>query len=300
MSLLAQIVRVVFVLALACGAVAGPRSAIAAGTINETYVIHPGDQLNVAVYGDATLTQSTTVLPDGDIQYPLVGRLHIGGMTAATAAHAITERLERYVRHPLVTVNLAQQGLLNIIVLGNVKTPGKYQVRNDAHLTDAIAVAGGVGPTDGDLPIARVTEPDGSLKSVSLQTLLHDGDAAQNLALTNDATVYVVGPNTFTVSVLGAVDRPGAVEVNEGDRLSLALSRAGVSGVRSDLSKVTVTRIDKTATVRHSQINMYAALEHGDLRFDPILRKGDTVFVPTARQPLQFNPGVLLGRLIGF
>ena len=203
-------------------------------------------------------------------------------------------------RHPLVTVNLAQQGLLNIIVLGNVKTPGKYQVRNDAHLTDAIAVAGGVGPTDGDLPVARITAPDGSLKSVSLQTLLHDGDGSQNPPLTNDATVYVVGPNTFTVSVLGAVDRPGAVEVSEGDRLSLALSRAGVSGVRSDLSKVTVTRIDKTATVRHSQINMYAALEHGDLRFDPILRKGDTVFVPEAKQPLQFNPGVLLGRLIGF
>ena len=296
MDFLKRIGRVV-ALALACVAVAVPRLAYAA---DGSYVIHPGDQLNVAVYGDATLTQPATVLPDGTIQYPLVGRLHIAGMTPSVAARAITERLERYVRHPLVTVNLAQQGLLNIIVLGNVKTPGKYQVRNDAHLTDAVAVAGGLGPTNGDLPIARLTEPDGSLKSVSLQALLHDGDATQNLPLTNDATVYVIGPNTFTVSVLGAVDRPGAIEVDEGDRLSLALSRAGVSGVRSDLSKVTVTRIDKTATVRHSEINMYAALQHGDLRFDPVLRKGDTVFVPEARQPLQFNPGVLLSHLIGF
>ena len=81
---------------------------------------------------------------------------------------------------------------------------------------DALAAAGGLGPTDGDLPDARVS--DGNVvQNVSLQRLLHGGDLSQNVTLANGVTIYVPSPATFNIQVYGAVDHPGDVTLHEGD-----------------------------------------------------------------------------------
>ena len=271
----------------------------ASAAVDSSYVIHPGDQISVAVFGDAALSQNVTVLSDGDIQYPLVRRIHVAGLTPAAAASAIRTKMRQYIKQPMVTVNVVQEGLLNIVVLGAVKTPGKYQVRSDAHVMDAIAVAGGLVTPNGDLPVARISGRDGAFQSVSLQSLLVNNDASQNLPLTNDGTVYVVGPNTFRVDVLGAVDRPGVIDVNDGDRLGVALARAGLSQSRADLNHIAITRLDKSGKTQHTEFNMFLALEGGDLRYDPILHKDDSIFVPQARQKTNIGSGGILTRLLG-
>ncbi|HEY8297639.1 MAG TPA: polysaccharide biosynthesis/export family protein, partial [Candidatus Baltobacteraceae bacterium] len=142
-------------LALALGTTA------ASATDDRSYKIAPGDQLAVAVFGDATLTQTVTVLPDGRIALPLIGDVSVGGSSTKAAGATIARALARYVRHPIVTVALAAQGTMNVLVLGDVKTPGKYAVRSNARLSDAIAAAGGLGDTNGDLPIARIASSAG-------------------------------------------------------------------------------------------------------------------------------------------
>ena len=56
---------------------------LAAAAATSAYVIHPNDQLNVQVFGDASLSQTVTVLPSGDINYPLVGSIHVAGQSPA-------------------------------------------------------------------------------------------------------------------------------------------------------------------------------------------------------------------------
>jgi polysaccharide export outer membrane protein len=267
-------------------------------------VIHPGDQLSVQVYGDQSLTQTTTVAADGTIDYPLIGRVHVADKSPSAASAAITQALRAYVKDPRVSVSISQVGMMNVLVLGAVKVPGRYQIRSAGHLTDAIAAAGGLGVTNGDFPPARITLPDGSIKTVSLQKLLHDGEAGLNIELGNNSIVYVAGPNTFTVEVVGAVDRPGNVELNEGDRLSMAIARAGTSpNMLSDLSHVVVTRIDKNGKATAHEIDMYKALKDADLRYDPVLIKGDVVYIPQGRRPVAlggFSPLALIQHLLGF
>jgi polysaccharide export outer membrane protein len=266
-------------------------------------VIQPGDQLAIGVYGDATLSQNAIVQPDGSIQYPLIGRIAMAGKTTADARAALATALERYVRHPNVTVGVAQQGQISVLVLGNVKTPGKYQVRSGARVSDAVAAGAGVASSNGEYPSARVSQADGTIAAVSLQKLLRDGDATQNVALQDNAIVYVTGADPIRVQVLGAVVRPGNVEVNQGDRLSMALARAGAeAGAKPDLNRVFLTRRDAASGKTTSfQIDMFQALQHGDQRYDPIMQKDDTVYVPEARQPNAMTMGVIgmLGRLLG-
>ena len=256
------------------------------------YLIHSNDQLNVVVYGDQSLTQTVTVLPNGDITMPLVGPVHVGGQTPQEAARTIAQALTKYVKHPVVTVSVAQEGQLNVLVLGNVKTPGKYPLPPNSRVTDAIAAAGGIGPVDGPYPDARVGGATGTPSTVSLQKLLHDGDTSQNVPLQDSSIVYIPSPVQINVEVLGSVDHPGEISLNEGDRLSMAIAKAGNSqSANADLNNIHVTRTMPSGQVQNISIDLYKELEQGDLSKDLVMQKGDVVYVPQTRAKMSNNLG---------
>jgi polysaccharide export outer membrane protein len=264
---------------------AGGRSIAVAA--ERPYVIHPGDQLLVSVYGEAALTQTVSVLPDGYVDLPLVGRMHFAGRTTEGARQALAAALLRYIRKPLVTVEVVSQGQINALVLGDVKSPGKYALRSNAKLSDAIAAAGGIDSSIvGDVPVARVQNDGAPVETASLQKLLRDGDATQDLALADNAVVYVQSRQPFSVEVIGAVDHPGDVEVHAGDRLSVAVAKAGNSATaQSDLSHVFISRKAEDGAEATQEVDMYQALERGNLAGDPKLQQGDVVFVPQSKKP---------------
>jgi polysaccharide export outer membrane protein len=273
------------------------------GPATVSSVIHPGDQLAISVFEHPDLTQNAVVQADGTIQYPLVGRVLVGGMAVAEARDSLAAALKKYLKHPIVSLSMLQQGTIGVMVLGNVKAPGKYQVRSGARVADGIAAASGI-MTTGDYPIARVQQSDGTMTPVNLQKLLHDGDATQNVELEDNSIIYVTGAETIRVQVLGAVSRPGNVEVNKGDHLSMAVARAGAdSASRPDLNRVFITRKDPATGVSTSyQVNLFLALQKGEMQNDPVLVQDDKVFVPEARGISPVSIGLLgiLGRLLGF
>ncbi|HEX8805413.1 MAG TPA: polysaccharide biosynthesis/export family protein, partial [Candidatus Aquilonibacter sp.] len=225
------------VLAVAAGCATLAASALPA------QIIHPGDQLSIQVYGQQSLSQTVTVMSDGTIEYPLIGRVQIGGQTVDAAMTQLRNKLAMYVRDPMVSIAITQLAQPNVLVLGDVKNPGKYQLRSDARVTDAIAAAGGLAEVNGDLPMARVSDEQGNISQVSLQALLHDGDVAQDRDLAEGDVVYVPGPTLIKVTVNGAVDHPGVIEIPEGDKVSMAIAQAGNSnGANSDLNNIRVIR----------------------------------------------------------
>jgi polysaccharide biosynthesis/export protein len=253
--------------------------------VSRQYRINPGDLLAVQVYGEQNLPPTVTVLPDGDIFYPLAGRVHVAGLTLDQATTALKNALSDYILHPVVSVSVTQQGQISVLVLGNVKTPGKYQLAATAGVTDALAAAGGLGPVDGDYPTARVAYSDGDVKQVNLQNLLHGGDTSSDVRLSDETTVYVPAPLQFAVAVFGAVDKPGDVTLNEGDRLAVAIARAGPSVASNpDLNNVQIRRTDVQGHVSTVSVNLYEILKSNDVSKDPPLQKGDIVYVPQAKK----------------
>ncbi len=253
------------------------------GAADET-VIHPGDQLSVQVYGDQTLTQNVTVLNDGTIAYPLIGQVAVAGKTPSQAADILKTRLLKYVRHPVVNVAISQLAQPTVLVLGDVKSPGKYPLRSDARVSDAIAAAGGLGDINGDYPEARVSDPSGHVTNVSLQRLLRTGDTTQDERLGEGSVVYVPGPVQFYVNVTGAVDHPGPIQVNQGDNLAIAIAKAGNSAsAQSDLNHIRLIRTSSDGKQQTQEINLYEALEDKNQAANVALQKGDTIYVPQTR-----------------
>jgi polysaccharide biosynthesis/export protein len=261
----------------------GPIPGLAVVSAPSGYILHPGDQLTVTVFDEPSLSQIATVLPDGTITYPLVGQLEVGGETVKAATSKLTNALEQYVKNPIVSIAVTQLGSYNVLVLGDVKTPGKYLLPSSARLADAIAAAGGLDVTNGDYPDARLSIDNGPPISVSLQSLMREGDVNANLPLGSETVVYVPGPTPMQVEVIGSVDKPGTVQVHVGDRLAMAIAAAGTTtNSRADLSHIRVTHIAPDGSTSVSEYNLFNALKNGDLGSDPVLAKNDVIYVPEA------------------
>ena len=287
-------------LGLAAAPPAAPRQTPAAGPVvyrtpapaarSGVLVIRPDDQLSVTTYDEPTFSTGSNatsaplrVLPNGNISMPLIGDVHVGGETTTEAGDTIAQKLKKYLRDPRVTVAIVAIGQVEALVLGDVKLPGKYLLQPPARLTDAIAAAGGLGITDGDFPVARLQEADGSQHDVPLQKLLHDGDAALNEPLSSGETVYIPSPTLVTVEVLGAVEKQGDVQVREGEDVAMAVARAGASTQQAaDLNHVTVTRQSGNGPKTVMTVNLYDILKKGDTRRDIVMQKGDLVYVPAS------------------
>lgn len=281
----------------------GTATAASGAQSDADYRIHVGDQLNVQTLGEQSLTLPVSVTTDGTIVVPLAGRIRIVGLTTDDAAGAIRSALRKYIKNPTVSVAVAAKGQLEVLVLGNVKSPGKYKLGAGARVADAIASAGGLSPTDGPLPSARITDAQGDVREVDLEDLLRNGDAAANAPLSDGGAVYVPGPTTFQVQVIGAVDHPGTIELNLGDRLTIAIAKAGASAASAaDLNHIVVRRPGSGGGTESFRVDLYSVLNGRDAGSDIELRKGDVVYVPQTHRSTAGLDGafLVLRKLLGF
>lgn len=106
------------------------------------YILGSGDHVRVSVYGQADMTGEYLVDGSGDIAFPLIGRLHVGGMNGEQVAHAIESKLSPdYLKDPHVSVEVLTYRPFYIV--GEVKTPGSYPYVSGMTVLNAIALAGG-------------------------------------------------------------------------------------------------------------------------------------------------------------
>jgi len=104
----------------------------------------PDDVIEVSVYQDKALDRTVPVRPDGMISLPLIGEMPASGKTATDLQKEIALRLKQFVADPTVTVVVKEVNSPKVSVLGEVKNPGMYKIRDRATLLDAIALAGGL------------------------------------------------------------------------------------------------------------------------------------------------------------
>jgi polysaccharide export outer membrane protein len=116
--------------------------------VNSTYLIGPGDMLNISVWKDEALTKDVVVLPDGIISFPLIGLLKAEGKNVAQLKAEITERISQYVTEPVLNVEVKQVNSVIIYVIGRVNSigSGRLVLNANANVLQALAMAGGLNP----------------------------------------------------------------------------------------------------------------------------------------------------------
>jgi polysaccharide export outer membrane protein len=104
----------------------------------------PTDVFEVRVFGEPELTSTYRVSPEGSIDFPLIGRVMVKGMSPAQVAEEIRSRLQSYVKQPQVSVFVKEVNSKKVTVYGQVQHPGTINFAESMTITQAISVAGGL------------------------------------------------------------------------------------------------------------------------------------------------------------
>ena len=113
---------------------------------SKDFLIGPEDVLDVTVWRNADLSRTVVVRPDGMISMPLIGDIKATGVTAHQLADRIAERLKEFKESPSVAVSVKEVNSYHIYLMGEFVRPGKYPLKSNTTVLQAISLAGGFTP----------------------------------------------------------------------------------------------------------------------------------------------------------
>ena len=127
---------------------AGSAPAFTAASAPAGYVLNANDAVTVEVFGEEDLRASGRLNPEGNLSVPLLGSIHLAGLTLTQAASKITELYGRdYLVNPKVNVSLLSYVKRRFSILGQVNRPGSIEMpegsQSGIDLLEAVALAGG-------------------------------------------------------------------------------------------------------------------------------------------------------------
>ena len=196
----------------------------------QNYVLGPGDNVKVDIYGASQASNVYTISPDGDITISGYGPVNVSGLTVSQAQARLRSTLGSRYSSSSIKMGLGQTRTITINVMGEVQAPGTYTLSAFASVFHALYMAGGVSEI-GTLRNIKVYRNGRLVSSVDVYDYILNGKLTGNIRLA-DNDVIVVGPYDCMVEVTGNVKRPMYYEMKKTESVSSALKYAG--GFTSD------------------------------------------------------------------
>src|SRR2546425_5940902 len=119
-----------------------PKGRPGAGEAGWEYRIGPEDVLDISVWNNTALSRAVPVRPDGKISIPLLNDVQAAGLAPMQLREVLTQRLAEYIPAPEGSVIVREVRSIRVSVIGEIKTPGRYELRSRATVLDVLAQAG--------------------------------------------------------------------------------------------------------------------------------------------------------------
>jgi polysaccharide export outer membrane protein len=161
--------------------------------LDVTYLVKPGDQLEISVWKEEVLRQTVLIRPDGGFSFPLVGDLLAAGKTVETIRVELAERLARYIPDLVVTVMVTAIDGNKIYVIGQVTKPGAFVMNPRVDVMQALSMAGGTTPfaSLNDIKILRRRAGQQTVLPFRFNDVARGRDLSQNILLESGDVVVV-------------------------------------------------------------------------------------------------------------
>jgi polysaccharide export outer membrane protein len=209
------------------------------------YLIGAGDVLKIAVYDHPDLSTTVRVNSDGSIFFPLIGAVQLAGVSVAKASSMLGAALsDGYIINPQVSVFIEEFRSRKVIIMGQVKNPGLYELRGPSTLLELISKAGGLSPNAGEsVSITRkgnTKAGEEQLITLNLRDLAEKGDSSLDIPVLDGDSVFVATAGTLYVT--GQVNRPNAYRIDQKTSIIKAITMAGGFTELAAKSRVKVIR----------------------------------------------------------
>ena len=213
----------------------------------QNYVLGPGDEVIVDVYGASQKTEQLTVSPDGTITITGYGPIKVGGLTVAAAQQKLRNTLGARYKSSSLNVTVGQTRSMMVNVMGEVKAPGTYTLSAFSTVFHALYMAGGVNDL-GTLRNIKVYRNGKLVTVVDIYQYILNGRLAGNIRL-HENDMIIVGPYECLVGIAGNVKRPMFYEMRPNESVSTIINYAG--GFTGDAYKKAV-RLTRKSGERYS------------------------------------------------
>jgi len=232
-------------------------------------VLGSGDVVKISVYGSPDLTTETRVSDAGEVTFPLLGAVKLGGLTTKAAESKIAAQLEAggFVRKAQVNLLVSLLQSQQISVLGQVNRPGRYPVEGKRSVMDMLALAGGVN-TEGSDSISLIRKRNNVVtkENIDVIAMIRGGNFEKDYDLAPNDVIFVERAPRFYI--YGEVQRPGSFRLERGMTVMQALSVGGGLTARGTERGIRVKRR-----------NDDGQLQIIETKQDDLLHADDVVFV---------------------
>lgn len=166
----------------------------------DTYTVQPEDILQITVYQEPDLTTKARVLSNGEITFPLLGRVTVTGLTVTQVQEQLTRLLgEDYLVQPQVQVFIETYRPRNVFITGSVNRPGSYPIPTEQPTTlmEAIAMAGGFSEQASlnGTRIIRIEQGQEQIIRVKVNDIISKGDKTRDVRVYPNDLIFV--PESF-------------------------------------------------------------------------------------------------------
>jgi polysaccharide export outer membrane protein len=158
------------------------------------YRILPGDVIEVSFLLTPEFDQVVTIQPDGYVTLKAVGSLVAGGRTTEEFTQALQAAYGKILRDPIITVNLNDFAKPYFIVDGQVDKPGKFELRGETTVTEAVAIAGGFKDTAKHSQVVlfrKVSDQWAEVKVLNVKHMMNSRNLAEDVYLRPGDMLFV-------------------------------------------------------------------------------------------------------------
>ncbi|MEJ2718723.1 MAG: SLBB domain-containing protein, partial [Deltaproteobacteria bacterium] len=241
--------------------------------VSHDYLIGPGDELRVTVWGKVEGQWMVVVDRDGAITLPKIGVLGVSGLSFLELREVLRNEFEKYYTGFQMNVTMGALRTIRIYVVGNARQPGSYSVSSLAGLVNALFEAGGPSKT-GTMRDIQLKRAGRTIVHLDLYDFLLRGDKSQDVRLMPDDVIFIP-PVGATVAVAGQVKNPAVYELLDKTTISGLIEMAGGASASGYLQRVQVERVFRNEVKIIVDANLKELGEESDL----VLQDGDVVKV---------------------
>jgi polysaccharide export outer membrane protein len=236
--------------------------------VPDDYIIGPGDELQIRIWGQLQADLRVTVDRSGHIYIPRVGQISLAGVHYGELEQHLKNDVSQIFKNFNLTANVSRLRSIQVFVLGNARFPGTYTISSLSTLVNAIFASGGPTP-QGSLRHIQVRRDGATVTDFDFYDLVIKGDKSKDVRLQPGDVLYIppVGP---LAAISGSVNTPAIYELKGTSTLNDLIEIAGGFSSLADTGKITIERVAdhqsrKTLEFSYDEASRSLPLQDGDI-----------------------------------
>lgn len=238
----------------------------------QEYVLGPGDQVRIQIWGSVDFSGTQTLDRNGAISLPKVGTVVLTGVPVKDLEDTLRKRVATVYNNVNLTASLGKLRGITVFVVGQAQQPGTYNLRGLSTLVNAVFASGGPG-VNGSMRAIELKRNGKTISTIDLYDFIASGDKSKDVAL-QPGDVIMIPPVGPRVALTGATDHAAIYELKPGTNLQNLLSLGGGLPTLASTQKALLERIDPQRASAPRQVQNISLNAQG---LAQTLRDGDVI-----------------------